>query len=303
MEGKSKLARFLFVYEPLKFAFSTGYDVKILYFALEDTKMGIYKRLMTHYTWENHHESLSAKYLNSIEKPIAPKFIDIIKHDRLFYQQIEECVFVVDNQTTPDGIYKSALKFREKFKDSHIIVLIDNYANIINDGTYQSEHAAIGKLSREYIRLQLCKEHEMSVLGIVQSDLDSIKYTARNAGKGAISTLEPNLGSFGNNKQISRDFHLIWSLFTPHRYEIPNYLGNQDNEGYDIRILRNKFKALLQLKTNNEEAAPRLCLYFDGLHEIFSEMPSLQNKEELDKIYRQIIQEEKEKIQKRTLFN
>lgn len=296
-EGKSRFSRFAFVYQPIKFSLKTGYPIKILYFALEDNRMQIYKHIIIHYLWERHNISISLKELESKDKPLSNFYLNKIREDHDFYTFLEENLFILEDLTTPDAIFETCKKAYEKYGDDvHYIVIIDNYANIINNGKYNSEWEAIGKLSREYIRLHLCRKLNMSVIGIVQSDLDSVKYTARNAGKGGLSSIEPNLGSFGNNKQITRDFHVIWALFTPWRYEMSYYMQTSNQEGYNIEILRNRFKSLIMLKNNLGEMAPRLGLFFDGLHEVFTEMPRTDDKEQLNLLYERLRQQQMERL-------
>jgi len=94
----------------------------------------------------------------------------------------------------------------------------------------------------------------------------------------------------------------MFALFSPWRYEIPWY---PNADGYNIEILRDRFKSLLMLKNNEGEMAPRCGLYFDGKREIFKEMPLPTDKEKLNEIYDRIIiyeKERKEKFGKQELF-
>jgi hypothetical protein len=132
----------------------------------------------------------------------------------------------------------------------------------------------------------------MTVIAVLQTDVESDKNSFRNSDKAAISTLEPNTASIGDIKVIVRDFYVLLGLFHPWKYEIKRY---PYHDGYDTNILRNRFRALLMLKNNEGEMAPRLPLWFDGKHEDFSEMPSLHQSEELSKIYARIMKEEAER--------
>jgi len=84
--------------------------------------------------------------------------------------------------------------------------------------------------------------------------------------------------------------HYVFALFDPWRFEIKEY---PSSGGYKIDVMRNRFKALLQLKSNEGEVASRFGLQFDGLHEIFTEMPILKDTESLEKIYGKILLDEK----------
>ena len=128
----------------------------------------------------------------------------------------------------------------------------------------------------------------MTVIAVLQTDVDTDKNSYRNSDKAPISTLEPNTASIGDIKVIIRDFYLLLGLFHPWKYEIKRY---PYQDGYNTEILRNNFRSLLMLKNNEGEMAPRLPLWFDGRKEIFAEMPDISEKDKLDKLYGDILAE------------
>lgn len=125
---------------------------------------------------------------------------------------------------------------------------------------------------------------------------ESEKNTARNAG-GNISAVEPNIGSIGKNKVIAQDFHVLWALFNPWRYNILTY---PNTKGYNVDILRNKFRSLNLLKNSIGEMAPRLGLYFDGSKGTFEELPPVNDEQSLQRIYTKVLDEEAKMRQLRT---
>jgi hypothetical protein len=212
----------------------------------------------------------------------------MIQDQNEFFQFFEENVTIYDEYSDPDSIFEVCKKAQKECSDDcHMVCIIDNYANI-SKGEYKNKHEAVSIFSSEYVRLTLCKQFQWSVLAIVQSDLDTEKYAGRNAA-GNIQAVEPTLGSFGDNKLISRDVMVVWALFNPWRYGITAY---PNSKGYNTDILRNRFRALLMLKNNLEEMAPRLGLYFEGGKGIFTELPSIDNEEALRQIYDEVLQNE-----------
>lgn len=278
-----------FIYEPLKFAFETGYKVKILVFLLEDTIDQTYKNICVRYLWERHGIYLSKKILDSKTEPLPDRYLKILEADTEFYEKFEESVYLIDNVSDPDGILDVCEKCREKFGDEyHYIAIVDNYANI-DKGDYKSKYEAVNEFSSKHVRRTLCKKYGFSFLAIIQNDMDSEKFAARN-NTGNISAIEPTLGSFGDIKIITRDIHVIWALFNPWRYGILTY---PNAKGYNIDTLRNRFRSLLMLKNNFDEMAPRLGLYFDGGKGTFTELPSIQDEEALQRIYLQELENER----------
>lgn len=301
--GKSRFTRYTFIYEPVRFAMATGYPLKILYLSLEDSKLSVYKRMTNHYLWERHNLDLPTKVLNSIEEPIPQRYLELLKKDVLFFKEFEQMVYVVDDYTQASKIVDISKRFIDRFPEHHVLIILDNSANVTKDDSDSNEWEAVRNLVREDMRLGLCKQRNASIVYIMQTDNDTEKVTARQANSLPISAVEPNLASLGDVKVINRSFHVLWALFNPWRYEIKQY---PYSPGYNIDILRNKFRSLLMLKANESEIAPRLPLLFNGLRETFTEMPSLDDVDALDKIYKDInlnlLNKRQNLIKRTTLF-
>lgn len=294
--GKSYWMRDTFVYEPLEFCMKTGYKAKFLLFLLEDSIMQSYKKISAHYLWMRHGVLISQKLLDSKEDPLPDKYLKMLEEDEEFYEFFEDSVYIFNDDLDPDSILARCEEVYNKFGDEyHYIMIIDNYANITK-GNYSTEYEAIATLSREHIRLNLTKKLGFSVLAIMQSDQDSEKFAARNAS-GNISAIEPNLGSIGKIKIVNQDMHVIWALFNPWRYGITTY---PNSKGWNTDCLRNKFRSLIMLKNNLEEMAPRLGLLFEGNKGIFTELPSIDQEEALQRIYVKHLEEERKFKQSRS---
>jgi len=287
--GKSYLMRY-FIYEAFKFALKTGYKLKILLFILEDTKLMVYKAIAAHYLWEHYQIYISKKILDSKDEPIPQRYLDLLLKDVDFFKQFEDIVYIIDDKFDPDSITEACEKCHTKFGDEyHYFAIVDNYANI-EQGEYKSKYEAVATFSSKHVRLNLCKRLNFSFLAIIQNDMDSEKFAARNAS-GNVSAIEPTLGSFGDIKIITRDIHIIWALFNPWRYGIQTY---PDSKGWHINTLRNRFRSLLMLKNNLGEMAPRMGLFFEGGKGIFTQLPQVDNEEALRKIYEDVLTKEKQ---------
>ena len=78
---------------------------------------------------------------------------------------------------------------------------------------------------------------------------------------------EPSLAHFANNKEIQRDAKVILGVYAPDRYGFEHY------HDYDIRRLRDTFRAVKVLK--NRFGAPNEYFHFlfDGATNRFTELP------------------------------
>lgn len=299
--GKSRFIRHTFVYKVIEFSLLADYPVKILYFALEDNKIAVYKKIIAHYLYKQKGIRVSAKLIDSINEPLPDNIMEHIINDEEFYKLVEDRLILINDALTPNQIADQCRKAHEAYgKTHHIIAIVDNYANLCQDPQDTSEYLAIKRFSRNLVRLELCKKMNLTVIAVLQADYESEKNAFRNVGK-PISSLEPNLASLGEIKIISRDMYSVFALFAPIRYEILKYPSVKD--GYDIGRLKNRFRSLIHLKSNEGDMAPRLPLYFDGGVEEFTEMPRLDDVA-LDNLYKHIEKEEAEKRERlyQTIF-
>ena len=297
--GKSRFLRHL-IYHIVDFAIANRYMVKILYFAMEDEKKQINKRIIAHYLYVKYGVSLSQQYLNSIDEPLPDKYLQLIKNDEPFWKLFESIVWIINDANTPNEILRICNNIHEKYgKTHHLFACLDNLANVVADPSDENEWSAIRRLSRNICRLHLCKTLGYTVIALVQADIDTEKGTFKNVGSKGLINIEPNSASLGGTKVIIRDFYILLGLFSPHKYEIEQY---PYSGAYNVKVLRNKLLSLLCLKNNNGECAPRLCLNFDGKNEVITELPQVEDKEALEKLYNAVMKEELEKKSKSPSF-
>lgn len=91
--------------------------------------------------------------------------------------------------------------------------------------------------------------------------------------------LEPSLDSLGDNKTTQRDANIVIALFAPDRY------GIQNHNGYNIRILRDRYRSLSILKDRDGVSNMKLPLFFNGAVDFFKELPKPDDLENIRKVY------------------
>ena len=296
-QGKSKLSRNMFVYYPLQFSAETGYNVKILYFTLEDPGKKAHKNMLCHYLHTRQNYSIGFDKLNSRGEYILPQeALDLLEKDSAFYEDLSKKLFIIENKLTPNEIAQTCEKFKEKFNDdTHVIVLIDNYANLLPEKG-EDEWDAIRYFSRNIVRQKLCKAYNWTVVAVLQESAEATKDRFRSvaAGKSTAGQLEPNNSTIGDVKVIIRDFYYAIGLFNPWKYEVLRY---PNSKGYDVQTLRNNFRCLNIFKNNEGDTGSRLGIFFDK-HECFHQMPPVDDETALAKIYTKVLENEKLNKQK-----
>lgn len=97
-----------------------------------------------------------------------------------------------------------------------------------------------------------------------------------------LNKLTPSITNLADNKAIARDVDVCLSLFSPFRYEIPEY------HGYNIRMLKDNVRFLEVLLNRSGQSNGVIALYFDGAVNYFEELPKSDDQIGLNKVYKQI---------------
>lgn len=312
--GKSRIARYLFLYAPYRFYKETGYKVKILYFPLEDNVEKVYKNCICNYLYDEHDILISPEELSS-KKRVLPDFVlEKVKEAREYFSELEEVVEFVDGLSTPREIFnfcqRHALKVGKitttKYKnkegielerksyssDTHTIVILDNMSNLDIDpeDDVRSEREAMIKLAKNYVREHLCNFFNFTVVQVIQLSFDKEKQQFTHSGMTILSKLEPSLDGIGEAKVIARSMHLIFGLFDPSKFELINYPipSRHDPENcYRIDILGSRFRGMRVIKNNDGETGLRVGLLFNALAENIKELPPPKT-DEINNLYKSL---------------
>lgn len=299
--GKSFFTRYTFIYHIYKFYKQTGYNVRILYFPLEDNKEKVYRNIIQNYLSDVHGVRISTRELDSKADRHLPTFIkDLLKESDDYFEEFEKIVSIIDGTNKPEGLYKICEDFALSVgtivddnyeSDVHTLCIFDNLSNLDEDG-YRGEKDAMTTFARDYVRARLCNFYKFTCVQVLQSDFQTERQQYSSSGETIVSKLEPSLASVGESKTITRSMHLVLSLFPPYRYEILQYpkppKTDPDN-CYNIELLKNKFLSLKVIKANDSEVGIRVGLYIDHMDGTFVELPSPKT-EELRNFYKRISQ-------------
>lgn len=87
--------------------------------------------------------------------------------------------------------------------------------------------------------------------------------------------------------------NLVIGLYSPFKYGIREY------EGYDITKLRDNVRFMEVIEDRDYGANGQICpLYFDGAVSTFTELPRVQDKEGMDKMYSFVMERQKRRFSK-----
>lgn len=308
--GKTQLTKNMFVIAPLEFMRRNPHlnlDVRILYFALEESNDEFIDSLVCNVLSMKFGIRIDPLMLRGFKENYADeeliKKIDLCIEDVSFYMNHIE---VIDTEYNPTGMYKYCRNFSEKhgkhvweereftktnkegevstwkekvYKEyvpnnpnQHVIAIGDHISLITEEKDPRTEkmlnkHQAMAKWSTEYCRGQLTKHWDWTVVNVQQQEQSNEKQHYTNTGETVAKKTEPTLDGLANNKEIQRDDYIIISVYSPDKFGFDEY------HGYDIKRMRDTFRAVKILKNRLGSPNKYIHFLFDGATNRFEELP------------------------------
>jgi len=308
--GKSKLADFLFIYEPLFYMMEhPELKVKVIYFSIEMSAKEKYNEFLCHLLYRLDGIHIDTRTLRSVDKPCDQKILDLLETERYqkYIKVYEDMVIFNDTDKNPTGIRKFyrdyALKhghynyttikdtneitgeledrqiidpikpYTQDDEEEYRIILLDNAANITTEKGYETQRAAIEKVSKDGI---VAKKQLTYIFVLIQHQ--SQAQEGFEAQK--MDLMIPSASGLGDNKTVIRDCTVAIGLFNPAKFD------KKEFKDYNITRLRNYGRFLNIIDDRTYGAAGNICpLFFDGATSTFRELPQTTDKEELEKYY------------------
>jgi hypothetical protein len=309
--GKTQIASYLFVFKPLLYAYlNKNVQLTILYFNIEETKLRIMQRMMCWLLYEvsNGKIRISPRDLRSSsnDKPCPKEIIDYLNSPKIVdILNFMEANIIFSEEESSVGIYKCCKEYAEsvgtayyetkQYKDelgnireynsfkeytlnnpNHYIVPFIDTINLMSSDKEGSIKKAADKLS-EYAAKYMRNRYKMSPVIVQQQAFEQEGNEAFKLGR-----LRPSAAGLGDTKYTSRDANVLLGIFAPFRFGLPEYLG------YDISILKDNIRFLEVILNRDGEMGGIIGLYFDGAVSHFEELPTPDNKEALQQIYKKI---------------
>lgn len=308
---KTQITDWLFLYNTIRQIVDDNLNIKlrIFYFTLEMSKEEKMLSAFSNILYVKEGIRLSPKDLKSTKKDnaLSQEVIDIIKTYQPYFDKIQEIVEFIDDVRHPTGIYyfmkdyadrngtqhKKVVEFTNNETgeiytkeiddyyephnpDEYVMALIDHIGLITKEkeeGRTLSLHESIMKLSSKYLVILRNKYNYIPVViqqqAASQESLDNFKS----------NKLKPSLDGLGDCKLTQRDANVILGLFSPFRYELPNYLN------YDIKFFKDNIR-FLEIIGGREGGGGTICpLYFDGAVNYFKELPRPTEDREMRGVY------------------
>lgn len=322
--GKSKLARYLFIHNPIMFLENnpdSDIQLDILYFSLEESKEKVILAEISKYLYTQHKLNLSIKQLSSVGRYNVLSTEDLQK-----VQQAEEHVNnflkrvkIFDNVRNATGIYKTVRDFALTIgtyydkndtpltpQEVHNVKIRvgESYKKVSYYKTHNPKHYVIvlidhisllqpetgetlwQSMSKMSSNYCLHIRDKFGFIPVVVQQLaaDKERIEANFSRADLVQKLEPSLDGLGDNKTIARDVNIALGLFAPDRYKIT------EHNGYDITKFRDRYRSMNIMKSRDGIANKKLPLFFNGAVDFFKELPKVDELEKMRLVYEHINQ-------------
>jgi hypothetical protein len=311
--GKSKLADYLFIYEPLFYMIEhPELKVKVLYFSLEMSAKEKYNEFLCHLLWRLDGIHIDTRRLRSVDEPCDEKILQLLESEKYqkYIQAYENMVIFNDTDKNPTGIkifcweyakkhgkfnyitvetenpitgekeerkvYDPIKPYTQDDEEEYRFIIMDNAANVVVEKGLKDQREAIERVSKDGIELKK-KLNYIYVLIQHQAQategLEAIK----------MDMMIPSAAGLGNNKETSRDVNCLMGLYNPEKYGKKEYLG------YNLTKLKNFCRFLVISEDRDYGAGGSICpLFFDGAVSAFAELPLPNDTAELERVYQYI---------------
>lgn len=311
--GKTQVAKALAVRAPLEYAVKHNVNLKILYFALEESEEEFIDTIICNYISVHCKKKIDILTLQGYrESALDGETMNLIEEHLPHIEKMLENVEIVDSVYNPTGIYKYCRDFADRNGTHHfetrefikkrsdgsvkkvptkvyshyipndpnqVVICIMDHMSLLAPENGGNLHSAMAQWSTNYCLKQLTKHWNWACVNIIQQEQSGEKEQFSNSGQSIQKKTEPSLAGFANNKEIQRDAKVILGVYSPDRYSYTEY------HGYDISRFRDSFRAIKVLKNRFGPPNKYYHFLFDGANNRFAELPKAN--ENLSSYYNQ----------------
>ena len=322
--AKTQFTSFLFIFEPILYAYNNQDKLNITYFyyPLEETSEVITLRFMSYLLFKlsNGYIRKSPELLKSTneEEPLSDDILQLLRSNE--YMNIlkffEKHVHFMES-TNPTGIYKDIKYYAEINGTTHyrIIPIIDkltgetkeqkifdfyeannpkeyvfiiiDHISLINKERDMDLRESINYLSSEYLVKTARNKYNYIPVVVQQQGMETMNLEAFKSNK-----IRPTAAGLSDAKYTAKDCDCMLGITNPFSFEVPSYFG------YDITKFKNHIRFIEVVLNRHGNSNGITAVFFDGAVNQFNELPRPENKEELDQIYKYIDSLNKKKTSK-----
>lgn len=315
--GKTQLTKHMFVFHPYEWVKNnptSKIKLKILYFALEESKREFSLTLMCNRLYSKYGIKIDTLKLQSMfDSPVSNTIIKKIEEDAEYYQDFEECVDVIDSISDPYGIYNRVRDYSNE-NGVHFYRPLNNKSTL--PIIKREEYDSLPESSRKKYCYSHYVANDPNEYVIVIVDHFSLLKTNKLSPK--LHDAMTKMSSEYGRKNITKHWNYVFvnvqqqasesekQQYTNTGVSIesklePSLAGLGDNKltqrdahivlglfapdryelsnhlGYNIKELKDNYRSINVLKNRVGRSNLKLPCYFNGEYNYFEELPSVVN--------------------------
>lgn len=268
-------------------------DMKVFYFALEETDERILQRFESYLLFKLDKIRISPKNLRSTynDNPVPQNILDLLASEKyqMYIRAFEEH-FVFHNVGNPTGIkiicetyakesgtiYCKKIRIRNEFGEleerdgvfDHYVqnnphefrFIVVDHCGLLKPEKGASMKETIDQLSKYFVELR--NKYNFSPILIQQQS------TANESNDSfKLKNIRPSGRGLSDSSYTQRDAQLLLGLFSPFKFGLEDYMG------YDIKKFRDHIRFLEICNSRDGEVGGIVALFFDGCCNMFYELP------------------------------
>lgn len=292
--GKTIFTKYMYVFHPFLWCRENNLKVHIKYFALEETKNEFIASAVSFFLKHFYNIEVDSNIIFSMNDELSDHVLEKIESLDDIIKEFLEVVDIQDDISNPTGILNYVKEYAEKngtintkkktikneereifdsyepYDDNEYVIVITDHISLLQEENNMGLHKTISRFSSNYGRKVITKKYNYTFVMVQQQSAESEKKEYNMKGELNYSKLEPSLSELADNKYTQRDCHLVWGVFDPWRYEIPNYMG------YDMYQFLDNFRSAHVLKNRDGLSGFTIPLYFNGCANFFKELPKIE---------------------------
>lgn len=318
--AKTQFASFVFVFQTILYAYHHPEQLrlKIFYYPLEETPDDIMTRFMSFLLYNlsggkiriapvdllstKNNKPVDDSILELLDTGEYAKIIDFFEEHVIFSASTNPTGVFVECKEYAEGhgkVYTKRQKIKDEFTgetreidafdhyeqddpDEYRIIFFDHVSLTSTEKGVITLKQGIDKLSENLVKLRNRYRYIPVVIqqqAFAGESLDAFKE----------NKLRPTIANLADSKYPSRDANVVLGLFSPFKYELPEY------QRYDITKLKDNVRFLEVLVNRGGSPGGLVALYFDGAVNYFNELPRPEEKEALKQIYDFLVESRKRK--------
>lgn len=322
--GKTQFTKHSFVFKPIEWVKShpeSGITVKVLYFALEESKQEFMMSMICNRLYHRYGIEIDVLELQSMyEKSIPDNLIEKIEECEQYFEDLEQYIEIVDSISNPTGIYKYVKQYSidngthyfynfKEDKEKKNTLSYDDYIKL-KDGKDWAYSHYIPNNPNEYVIVVvdhfslLQPESGADTLHAAMSKMSS-EYGRKNITKHwnyIFVNVQQQVAS-GEQAEFTKMGGKIEEKFKPTLADLANNKETQRDahcilllfaparyniqkyEGYDVNKLADNMRTLIVAKNRIGSGYIEDALFFDGRVNEFRELPSATDMKDTDYEY------------------